>query len=142
MSSLTEKRLRYDTARHKYFHRGKIAGLPKLPDTQRKAQAEQVAEGRTTASSKLDVKRVFYIMNKAWKGTDDSLSPDVFKQRLSAFWENKPQSIYRILQRTWKEIKLPVINNKDIKLPDLITFIEFMLERRIDNFVVLAQHPG
>lgn len=33
-------------------------------------------------------------------------------------------------------------NNKDIKLPDLITFIEFMLERRVNDFGVLAEHPG
>lgn len=33
-------------------------------------------------------------------------------------------------------------NNKDVKLPDLITSIEFMLERRIDNFGVPAEHPG
>lgn len=33
-------------------------------------------------------------------------------------------------------------NNKDIKLPHLITFIEFMLERRKNYFGVLAEHSG
>lgn len=33
-------------------------------------------------------------------------------------------------------------NNKDIKLPDLITFIEFMLERKIDNLGALTEHQN
>lgn len=33
-------------------------------------------------------------------------------------------------------------NNKDIKLPDLIAFIEFRLNRRIKDFCVVAEHPG
>lgn len=71
MGSLTGKRLRHDPARHRYFHKGKITGLPKLPDALRTAQAEQVAESRTMTSSKPDMKWVFYIVNKAWKGTGD-----------------------------------------------------------------------
>lgn len=33
-------------------------------------------------------------------------------------------------------------NNKDIKLPDLIAFIEFRLNRRIKDFGVLAEQSG
>lgn len=33
-------------------------------------------------------------------------------------------------------------NNKDIKLADLIAFVEIRLNRRIKDFGVLAEHPG
>lgn len=70
--SLTAKRLRSDIARHKYFHREKIPGPQSLPDLLRKGQTERAAGSRSVASSKPDTRQAFYIMNKPWKGTDDS----------------------------------------------------------------------